>query len=440
MGEVGVQWNALVGELGMACPDGTMPIVSSTWACLAALHYIGKDAGLYLGTENDPTFPKGCYEFAFTENLAFVFMNEHETGALQSQSRSFCHQNLEPLPPGEVVFLGDSDIDFWTTSTDIVPKSLNVGIGGHLCSEVLQDVDSLLEEAKPSTVVLVCGRYDLAQNTTVADTFDLFSGIVEKINDAGSHVLYLGTKPEPANQDLHELYQDYDKLVNDHAISLAEDVADPPLTFIDVYSAFVDLGNPFDLYQASDQESLALYGYELWSNWTVAALDDNDEVPCVVWKSGECVVRSTFSGTASPIAATATAEPSTSPSENPAASPSGSPTVAGVTVTSNPTASPSGSPTVAGITVTSDPTGSPSGSPTVAGITVTSDPTASPSGSPSPAPSVRVVSTDTPTYQPVNSPVTENPSRAPVSGTDMPIGRVTFVPIIAMAVVAHLFF
>jgi len=120
--------------------------------------------------------------------------------------------------------------------------------------------------------------------------------------------------------------------------------------------------------------------------------------------------------------------------------------VTGITITSDPTASPSGFPTVTGITVTSDPTASPSGSPTATGITVTSDPTASPSGAPigaslpSPAPSVRVVSTTAPISQPVNSPVTENPSRAPVSGTEMPIGCVTFVPIIAMALVAHLMF
>jgi len=237
-----------------------------------------------------------------------------------------------------VVFVGDSDVDYWMTNTEIVLGSLNVGIAGATCDDVLQDIDYLLEETKPSWIILVCGENDLAQNTTVADTFDLFSDIVDRISDAGSHVLYLGTKPEPATKSLHGLYQKYDELVNGLAINLAEDVADPPLTFIDVYSAFVDLGNPFHLYQASDQLHLSFYGYELWSNWTVAALDDTDKTPCVVWKMGECVVRSTFSGTVSPIAATATAEPSPSPSENPAASPSSFPSL-------NRTQSPSVNPT-----------------------------------------------------------------------------------------------
>ena len=74
------------------------------------------------------------------------------------------------------------------------------------------DLDEVLEVAAPSTVILVCGENDL-WDTSVSKTFKKFKKIVKKVVATGARVIYMGTKPEPDTNSLHDEYQEYDALI-----------------------------------------------------------------------------------------------------------------------------------------------------------------------------------------------------------------------------------
>jgi lysophospholipase L1-like esterase len=299
-------------------------------------------------------------------------------------------QGLVPIPKGGTVFQGDSDIDYWLQSGDIVPDSLNVGVGGDTCADVLFSIDSLLEELEPSWVVIVCGENDIAYGASASEAFDNFKAIVLKTTATGAQMLYLGTKPEPGTTELHGAYQVYDGLIKNHAMTLADDsMTHPPLTVIDVYSAFEIRGNPNSLY-ASDDLHMSVEGYDLWGSWVTAALfDTNDAYDCVIWANGECSTsQPRTSPSASPSASPSSAMPSASPSTSPSTSPSESPRA-------SPSASQSASPSASPIGLSGDMsneaapmTGEPSGSSGVTPAPMTGEP----SGSSGATPTVSIVS------------------------------------------------
>jgi uncharacterized protein YjbI with pentapeptide repeats/lysophospholipase L1-like esterase len=180
------------------------------------------------------------------------------------------------------LFIGDSDIEEWDTSQYI--DSSNIGDGGSTCNDTLSSIDEVLEQYTPVHVVIVCGENDLWQRT-VEDTFEDFQAIVNKIILSGASVTYMGTKAEPATTELHAEYREYDSLIQDSAVNLANN-SYAPLNVVDVYQGFEDMGNPNSLYQ-DDELHLSLDGYEYWNQWLVQISNDSD---CIIWQSQECRV------------------------------------------------------------------------------------------------------------------------------------------------------
>jgi len=180
------------------------------------------------------------------------------------------------------LFIGDSDIEGWDTSQFI--DSSNIGVGGYMCSDVLSSIDEVLEQYTPVHVVIVCGENDLWEKT-VEDTFDDFQTIVNKIILSGASVTYMGTKAEPGTTELHAEYREYDGLIQDSAVNLANN-SYAPLNVVDVYQGFEDMGNPNSLYQ-DDELHLSLDGYEYWNLWLVQISNDSE---CIIWQSQECRV------------------------------------------------------------------------------------------------------------------------------------------------------
>jgi len=180
------------------------------------------------------------------------------------------------------LFIGDSDIEGWDTSHFIA--SSNIGVGGYMCSDVLSSIDEVLEQYTPVHVVIVCGENDLWERT-VEDTFEDFQAIVNKIILSGASVTYMGTKAEPGTTELHAEYREYDSLIQDSAVNLANN-SYAPLNVVDVYQGFEDIGNPNSLYQ-DDELHLSLGGYGYWNQWLVQISNDSD---CIIWQSQECRV------------------------------------------------------------------------------------------------------------------------------------------------------
>jgi lysophospholipase L1-like esterase len=189
-----------------------------------------------------------------------------------------------------VLWIGDSDTDYWEHTGSIAPGSLNVAIGGYTCEEVLNYFDTMMETFAPSIIVMTCGENDLT-DATVDETFARFSTIVDKVVEMGSTLIAFGTKDEPDTSELWQKYADYDLRIITLAQCLSTNIAsEPSLVFVEVNAAFKAIGNPTSVY-AGDQLHLSSEGYALWDNWASLALSEAEgNASCVIWRSGECVL------------------------------------------------------------------------------------------------------------------------------------------------------
>ncbi len=202
-------------------------------------------------------------------------------GTNSDNNGNTCVNNL--VQYSDWLFIGDSDIEGWETSQFV--DSSNIGEGGSMCSDILSSIDEILGQYMPIHVVIVCGENDLYEDRGVEETFEDFQDIINKIIESGASVSYMGTKPEPGTIELHAQYRDYDALIQDFAVNLAND-SYYPLNIVDVYQGFEDIGNPNSLYQV-DELHLSLEGYGYWSQWLVQVSNDSG---CIIWQSQECRV------------------------------------------------------------------------------------------------------------------------------------------------------
>ena len=297
---------AILGPPGSSCPSG-YDKVSTVKDCKK----IGKQNSASLGwkrTEKKSSWPAGCYHCDNVSDCSDgTKFNKHPTGQARAGVRLWClpsDSDPQPVPApvaapvsapspgpptisGKILFAGDSDIELWNTQSSF-PGSKNVGVGGWTCKNVLKKIDKFLQQHSPEWVVLVCGENDLAEDTSVNDTFQRFEEIVSKINAFGARVVYMGTKPEPSTKSLHALYRQYDAKIRALASASADRINtnEPLLTWVDVYKSFEALGNGNNLYQR-DKLHLSQRGYELWTNWAKQAMNDSNG--CFEWKSEECV-------------------------------------------------------------------------------------------------------------------------------------------------------
>jgi len=274
--------------IGNVCPDD-YAVLGSVAACRAAMDLFGITGSDYKGAEIDDSWPKGCYVCDGTTDCEDgVWFNNHATGAAMGNATPLCAIDgwEAALDQTKVLFVGDSDMDYWDTSS-FLEDSQNVGYGGYTCEDTLAEIDEMLDVFKPKWVVMTCGENDLMGGSDVSTTYSLFEQLVDKIVVTDARVITLATKPEPDTQELHAEYEEYDSLVRDLASGMAaSDVEEPPpLVMIDTYPSFVALGNPGSLY-ADDGLHLANDGgYVYWQEWLTTALDD---VSCIRWLSGSC--------------------------------------------------------------------------------------------------------------------------------------------------------
>jgi len=267
----------ILADAGNACPANYEKITSNTQCKLA------ED---YQGQEKDGTWPSGCYFCDGVEDCEDgTWFNKHRTGSANGGAQPWCTAAQPYGPYGGVLFAGDSDVEFWGTN-DAFPGSSNTGVDEDTCKQVNQRLADELEQHNPTEVVLVCGENDLTSGASVETAFARWKNAVEKINDHGARVIYMGTKPEPDTKDelidgldTHAQYRAFDDLIRAFAIA-----SGGKTVMVDVYPSFEALGNPNSLYRG-DEVHLSGEGYSKWDAWVTAALADDD---CAVWESGEC--------------------------------------------------------------------------------------------------------------------------------------------------------
>jgi len=280
---------------GNTCPTDYTKITSKA-ACIASLDILGPGSDPvrsypaydFKGSEDDADWPAGCYEcWGMRGCRDGVWFNAHQTGAVHGKATPICAKNLEPLTTGGVLWMGDSDTDYWTTTRTLAPGSYNVAVGGYTCEDLLGDLDAMLAVFLPSVVHITCGENDLSNGASPTTAFRYFEQVLEKITATGARAIIMGTKDEPSERAIWSKYARYDAKVRALAESLAVTSSPPAkLSVVDVNAGFKALGNPRSFY-ADDRLHLSAEGYALWDDWSTLALADNS---CVVWLSGTCLV------------------------------------------------------------------------------------------------------------------------------------------------------
>ena len=148
-----------------------------------------------------------------------TWFNKHTTGSYTAGAIPYCMKDSF-FETGRVIFVGDSDIDFWRTSNTFLSGSYNVGYCGYTCANVLSKIDDMLSVFQPSRVILVCGENDIAAGDDVDEIYNRFNTIIKKINKSDASVIYLGTKQEPVSTELYAKYEAYDSKIKARAMEL----------------------------------------------------------------------------------------------------------------------------------------------------------------------------------------------------------------------------
>ena len=281
--------NVFITEPGNSCPNGTQKLMTAA-ECRAGSRLAGITGDSYNGEENERNWPSGCYfcndadECAHNNQTTGFWFNKHTTGSANGTAQPYCSDGYLPITKGEMLLVGDSDIDYWFNWSAVFEDANNVGFGGYTCREVEDEVQLFIETFQPSVVVLVCGENAISWGYNVSSTFEVFRNVVDQYISGGAKVIYIGTKPEPDTTDLHDEYREYDNLIWNLAANMSGN-GEPSFVMIDSYGGFEALGNPESLY-ANDSLHLSAEGYQLWTEWVNLAFYNTN---CFVWRSGVCV-------------------------------------------------------------------------------------------------------------------------------------------------------
>ncbi|MEC4005099.1 SGNH/GDSL hydrolase family protein [Flavobacterium sp. SUN052] len=172
-----------------------------------------------------------------------------------------------PIASKSVVFMGDSITEFWkVNNTNFFASNnfVNRGISGQTTPQMLLRFRQDVIELNPSTVVILAGINDIAENTGPITIDAIFGNIVSMCELAKSNKIKVvlcsvlpanhfnwSPKIEPADKvialnKLIKLYADKNKI-----------------TFVDYYSALVDQNKGLDKKYGEDGVHPNLEGYKL---------------------------------------------------------------------------------------------------------------------------------------------------------------------------------
>ena len=130
-----------ITDAGNTCPDGWNKITSIA-ACRAAIDLLEFDGTNYGGDEDSADWPGGCYFCDDVAGCGDGFWFNHATGALNGNAAPVCELGLTPLNEStSLLFMGDSDVDYWEDTHVTFAMSNNVAVGGYTCQDVRRSTE-----------------------------------------------------------------------------------------------------------------------------------------------------------------------------------------------------------------------------------------------------------------------------------------------------------
>jgi lysophospholipase L1-like esterase len=173
---------------------------------------------------------------------------------------------LDPIQPGGIVFVGSSSIRRWEQLTRDFNdyRVVQRGFGGSQLEDLNFWVDELVLSYQPTAVVVWSGTNDLSSGepgTEVFNDYLTFVGLVQA-QQPNVEIFYLGVTPTPANDSTTTERDIANGLIE------AETLTDPKLHYIDLPTPFYALNPPAapeftSLYV--DPVHLNRAGYDLWT-------------------------------------------------------------------------------------------------------------------------------------------------------------------------------
>ncbi|MEN8789477.1 MAG: SGNH/GDSL hydrolase family protein [Flavobacteriaceae bacterium] len=161
-----------------------------------------------------------------------------------------------------IVFTGSSSIRLWSTLQDVFPRQqiINTGFGGSQTSDLLEFIDKLVLQYKPSKVFIYEGDNDLNDNKSPREVTRLTTKVVERIKNAGtaSSVVLISTKPSIQRWHLKRKY----KKLNRKLARLCQ--KDPFLDFANIWDPMLTNKKLRKDLFIEDGLHMNEAGYEIW--------------------------------------------------------------------------------------------------------------------------------------------------------------------------------
>jgi hypothetical protein len=165
--------------------------------CRLALNELGRHGEEFREVQNSTSRPLGCYfcgqgTFILASCDNGAYFNNHVIGGSEglhgnsagtgepvvySGLQRICVIIGHTIAMGQVLFVGNTDIDYWDTCTDY-PGTYNVG-GNYTCENVASEISALVIKFGPSAVVLACGEKDMANGATALSAATRFGNVVD---------------------------------------------------------------------------------------------------------------------------------------------------------------------------------------------------------------------------------------------------------------------
>ena len=165
-------------------------------------------------------------------------------------------------PAQAILFIGSSSIRMWLTRQAFPDfPIINRGFGGAQTSDVAHFYEQVVQPYDARVIVLYAGDNDIADGKTVAQVFEDYIELVNRIlqDKPSAKFVYLPAKPSPSRfarwkemNRLNLMIQEFNQ-------------KNPRLFYVDVASALLDsTGIPDKKYFIEDLLHLSEKGYEVW--------------------------------------------------------------------------------------------------------------------------------------------------------------------------------
>jgi lysophospholipase L1-like esterase len=173
---------------------------------------------------------------------------------------------LLPDTKNEIIFLGNSITDIGEWAEIWQNKHVkNRGISGDNTFGVLARLDEVLS-SKPAKVFIMIGINDIAKETTDSVIVSNYSKIISRIKNESPKTKIFVQSILPTNNNFTEFKKHQNKTEHVVAVNYAlkQLCAGMQITYVDLYSSFLDAEGKLDKQYTNDGLHINGYGYMKW--------------------------------------------------------------------------------------------------------------------------------------------------------------------------------